>query len=238
MRKRLKLILRNRIFCLMGLLVIASPIYPAQGGLLPSLEKNGWEEIIFDDKLPNRYDTCGEDCIEIKTDSSVSMIRKPVSINLAQLPFVTWEWKIGAPVAVSDLTAKGRDDRAVAVYFTFPYDPETATFSEKLLRPFIELMRGEAAPGRMLSYVWGGFGKLGDMIKSPYFGDISSMIISRTQADPVGKWVMERFDIVADHKRAFGTTPLKVSNVLLSADSDDIGIGTQAYVRNIIFAAQ
>jgi len=64
----------------------------AQGGLLLNVEEQGWEEIIFDGKKPNRYGTCGESCVEIKTESSVLMIGRPVYINLSQLPFVTWEW--------------------------------------------------------------------------------------------------------------------------------------------------
>ena len=235
MKERSNQILR---ICLLGLLATVSSLSPAQGELSPSLEKQGWEEILFDDKQANRYDTCGEGCVEIETNSSVSMIGRAVSINLSQLPFVTWEWKIKTPVSVSDLTAKGKDDRAVALYVTFPYDPETATFSEKLFRPFVELMRGQDAPGQMLSYVWAGFGKSGDMIKSPYFGEINTMIIGRTQVDPVGEWVMERFDVAADYKRAFGTIPRMVSNVLISADSDDTGIGTHAYVRKIVFVEQ
>lgn len=237
MRKPCIHIIHISLFCLLGLLASVSLYSPAHGGLLPNLEKQGWEEILFNGKQPNRYDTCGEDCIEIKSDSSVSMIGKQVSINLSQLPFVSWEWKIEGPAIVSDLAKKGKDDRTVALYVTFPYDPATATFSEKLLRPFIEIKRGKDAPGRVLSYVWGGLGKTGDMIKSPYYGDINTMIICRTQSDPVGEWVKERFDIVADYKRAFGTAPRTVSNILLSADSDDLKTVSHAYVRNISFMA-
>jgi hypothetical protein len=138
-------------------------------------------------------------------------------------------------VTVSDLTVKGRDDRAIALYLTFPYDPDTATLSEKFLRPLFELKRGKDAPGRVMSCVWGGFGTPGDMIKSPYFSDLNTMIICWTQADPVGRWITERFDVIADYRRAFGTTPRMVSGVLLSADSDYTGAGTHAYVRNVVF---
>ncbi len=207
----------------------------AESSLSPDLAAQGWEEITFDGKLSNRYVACGADCVEIQTDASVSMIGRPVTVDLSRQSVLTWEWKIEDPVAVSDLTTKGKDDRAVAVYVTFPYDPETATFSEKLLRPVIELVRGPDAPSRMLSYVWGGFGKSGDVVESPFFGGVNAMIISRTGIDPVGSWITERFNVIADHERAFGITPIAVAHVLIGADSDDTETRNRAYVRKITF---
>ena len=109
-------------------------IAAAENDLPPELPTQGWEEITFDGKKFNRYVSCGADCIEIKTDASVSMIGRPVTADLSRVPALSWEWKVENPVVVSDLTIKGEDDRAVAVYVTFPYDPKTATLIEKLLR--------------------------------------------------------------------------------------------------------
>lgn len=203
--------------------------------LPPDLVARGWEEIAFDGKRSNRYAACGVECIEVKTDSSVSMIGRPVSEDITQRPILTWEWKIETPVYASDLTKKGEDDRSVAVYVTFPYDPETATFSERLMRPAVELMRGVDAPSRMLSYVWGGYGKPGDIVESPFFGGVNAMIISRTETDPVGSWLAERADIFADHMRVFGSAPQAVAHVLIGADSDDTETRGHAFVRNIGF---
>jgi len=210
----------------------------AEGGLPSKLTTKAWEEITFDGKRLNHYDSCGADCIEIKTDASVSMIRRPVSVDLSRFPTLSWEWKVESPVTISDLTTKGEDDRAVAVYVTFPYDPKTASLTEHLLRPVIELAGGPDAPSRMLSYVWGGFGQPGEMVESPIFGGVNVMIIIRNETDPVGGWVMERVNVVADHKRAFGITPNTTSHIMVSADSDDTGARNRAFVRNIRFVAK
>ena len=123
----------------------------------------------------------------------------------------------------------------MAVYGTFPCDPKAATLTEELLRPVIELVRCPDTPSRMLSYVWGGFGKLCEVVKSQFFGGVNAMIIIRNETDPVGDWGMERVDVVADHERAFGITPNVTSHVLVGADSDDTGTRNRAIVRNIIF---
>ena len=197
----------------------------------------GWEEIIFDGKIPNTYASCGQNCVEITTLDSVSLIGKEVGVNLSRTPILKWEWQIENPVIPSDLTAKGQDDRAAALYVTFPYDPDTATFSEKMLRPIVELARGPDAPGRVISYVWGSFGKTGDVLESPYGGAVSVMVICRNQEAPVDAWVSERFDVVADYQRFFGSIPRIVAHVLLSSDSDDTGATNRARVRNIRFNA-
>lgn len=204
----------------------------------PDLIGRGWEEITFDGKQPNRFSSCGARCIEIRTDSSVSMIGRAVSVDLSETPLLDWEWRIDAPVVQSDLTVKGADDRAVALYVTFPYDPDSASFSERLLRPIVEMARGDDAPSRVISYIWGGFGESGQVLESPFFGSVNAMIIGRNQTAPVGQWVGETIDVVADHQRIFGSEPMTAAHILLSADSDDTGVSNRAYVRNIQFRAR
>jgi len=206
--------------------------------LADELIDQGWEKITFDGKQPNRFVSCGEGCIEIETNESVSMIGLPVSADLTRMPVLNWEWRIENPVVESDLSEKGKDDRAVALYVTFPYDPETASFSEKMLRPVVEMARGADAPGRVLSYVWGGFGENGDVIESPFLGSVNAMIICRNAKAPVGRWVREEFDVLADHKRVFGFAPTTAAHILLSADSDDMGGANRALVRKIAFRAR
>lgn len=208
-----------------------------QSNFPPELIAHGWEEILFDGKRPNTYASCGEDCIEMKTDSSVSMIGRAISVDLAKMPIIRWEWKILHPVAPSDLATKGKDDRAAAVYVTFPYDPDTSSFKERMMRPIVEMIRGADTPGRVLSYVWGGFGETKDIVESPFFGGLNAMVISRNETAPVGDWLSEKFDVVADHERAFGYKPKAVSNILLSADSDDTQATNHAFIRKIEFVS-
>lgn len=224
------------IFCLSCVVPLAT-LSSDTTNLDPQITSLGWEEITFDGKRPNIYASCGENCVEIKTSGSVSMIGMKVGINLASTPFLSWDWRIESPVTPSDLTAKGQDDRAIALFVTFPYNPNTATFSEKMMRPVVELARGPDAPGRVISYVWSGFGKTGDEVKSPYGGASNVMVVCRNKEAPVGAWVSERFNVAADYQRIFGTPPHMVAHVLLSADSDDTGSANRARVRNIRFNA-
>jgi hypothetical protein len=203
--------------------------------LHPTLTSDGWKEIIFEDKNPNLYSVCGLDCIQIKTNSSVSMIGKLVTVDLGLNPVLNWEWKIEKQVKSSDLSVKGKDDRAIAIYVTFPYNPDTASLLERLKRPLLEIWRGSDTPSRGISYVWAASGVIGEVISSPYFGGSNAMIIARNGEDRVNSWITEHVDVVADHERIFGFSPTVASHLMISADSDDTGTRNQAFVKGLRF---
>ena len=207
-------------------------------GLPADLVTGQWEQMTFDGKQPNDYASCGQDCVAVSSDKSVSLIGRPAATDLRQSPVLTWEWKIARPVPVSDLTRKGGDDRPLAIYVTFPYEPETATITESLMRPLVEMARGADAPARTISYVWGGYGSPGDVVNSPYFGDVNVMVIARNQSAPIGEWLRETVDVAADHERIFGVRPARAAHVLIGADTDDIGRPNEGFVRGLMFQAK
>ena len=209
----------------------------SENSLHPSLVANGWEEIIFDNKRPNLYTVCGFGCIQTKTNSSVSMIGKLVSVDLSSNPVLNWKWKIEKQLTSSDLSVKGKDDRAIAIYVTFPYNNKTATFFDRLKRPLVEIWRGPNTPSRGISYVWATPGVTGEVISSPYFGESNVIIITRNDKDPVNTWISERVDVVADHVRIFGFAPTVAAHLMISADSDDTEAKNQAFVKELRFTA-
>tara|TARA_R110002124_G_scaffold52025_1_gene149983 strand:- start:3881 stop:4129 length:249 start_codon:yes stop_codon:yes gene_type:complete len=56
----------------------------AGGDALPAdLAARSWEQMTFDGKRANRYSACGDHCIAVDTDSSVSLIGRPAR----------WTWR-------------------------------------------------------------------------------------------------------------------------------------------------
>ena len=228
----------NKVIKVLTCLTITSCISVAGeiNSLAPGLKKQGWEEIVFDDKKPNTFSSCGQGCIEISTEMSVSMIGRTIDIDLSATPYLNWEWRVEKPLKVSDLTAKGKDDRVVALYVTFPYDSKYASFTEKLLRPMVELKRGRNAPGRVISYVWAGYGAPNQVIDSPFFGSAGAIIILRNLADKTGEWLSESVDVTSDYQRIFGMLPTRANYILIAGDGDDTKTRNQALVRGIRFS--
>ena len=75
------------------------------------------------------------------------MIQRSLKIDITKKKFLSWEWKLAVPPAASDLARKGKDDRPLAVYITFPFDYQNASMGERALRPLLEFRYGSEVPG-------------------------------------------------------------------------------------------
>ncbi|MBT4355613.1 MAG: hypothetical protein HOD13_13725 [Rhodospirillaceae bacterium] len=49
--------------------------------LSSALVSLGWQEFTFENKSPNKYSTCGLGCIEVISQSSVSMLGRSIQKN-------------------------------------------------------------------------------------------------------------------------------------------------------------
>ena len=229
-------------YFLMGSIVIAffniSGIKTVFAEVGRSVVDSGWREIEFADKKPNQFVKCGQDCIKIDSASSVSMIRRSLKIDITEKKFLSWEWKLIVPPAPSDLGKKGQDDRALAVYITFPFDEKNASISERGIRPLVELRYGKEAPGRVLSYVWASTTPIGEAVNSPFGGAQHKMIVKRNGASVLNTWLGEKVDIFADYKDSFGAEPHGVLEILISSDTDDTRTVSSGFVRRIQFSSR
>ena len=228
-------------YFLMGSIVIAyfnvSDMKTVFAEVGRSITDSGWREIQFADKKANHFVKCGQDCIKIDSASSVSMIRRSLKIDITEKKFLSWEWKLTVPPASSDLEKKGQDDRPLVVYFTFPFDEKNASISERGVRPLVELRYGKEEPGRVLSYVWASTMPIGEVVESPFGGGQHKMIVKRNSASELNIWLVEKVDIVADYKNAFGVEPKGVLEILISSDTDDTQSVSSGFVRRIQFSS-
>lgn len=228
-------------YFLMGSIVIAyfnvSDMKTVFAEVGRSITDSGWREIQFADKKANHFVKCGQDCIKIDSASSVSMIRRSLKIDITEKKFLSWEWKLTAPPAPSDLEQKGQDDRPLAVYITFPFDKKNASISERGIRHLVELRYGKEAPGRVLSYVWASTMPIGEAIESPFGGSQHKMIIKRNGASKLNTWLGEKVDVFADYKNTFGVEPEGVLEILISSDTDDTQSVSSGFVRRIQFSS-
>ena len=213
----------------------------ARAELDKALIQAGWSEFTFEDKLANRFARPDghPDVIQIDTDNSVSIAYLPFTarpVNLKRTPYLTFSWRRLGPAEDTDLTQKGGDDRTLAVYVAFPYQPERASFKERLLRPFVEASEGADAPGRVLTYLWGGGQRRGRWFENPYTGSAGWMQILQVPSDPEQVWFSHQIDVRADFKDRFGYPPPNPSYIAIAADSDDTKSMFSAQVRTLGFS--
>ena len=207
---------------------------PARPEMADALAARGWEEIVFDGFAPNRW-TAVPGGVRVASDRSVSALFRPLAADLARAPVLRWRWRVSAAPAPTDLTRKRGEDRAVAVYVGFPYEPERAGFLEALRRQAIVAMRGAEAPGRLLTYVWGGDRPRGTLLHREGEEKTGAIRVLRTPAAPVGVWLAERVDVAADFRAAFGWDPPDPTHVGIVSDSDDTGRAVEASVVDVAY---
>jgi len=195
----------------------------------------GWLEMTFAGKRENAWTATDENGIRVVSTSSVSVLYRSVDAELGETPCLSWRWRVDETMGPTNLARRGYDDRPLAVYVSFPYLPEQAGFWERFWRPFVELAKGPDAPGRVLSYVWGGYRERGETLASPYLGASGRLKILRSGDAPTERWFDERVDVAADYRRAFDAPPPDPMQVAISADSDDTDSRSVALIRNLAF---
>lgn len=202
------------------------------------LAADGWRAFTFAGLRPNRFIGHDDGTIEVVSDDSASALYRPLDVDFAAAPCLAWQWRVDEAMPPTDLRRRGRDDRPIALYVAYPYDPAHASFWESVVRAFVELFHGADAPGRIVAYAWGGFGARGQVQRSPYLQAAGGFVLLRPGRDqPDGVWLDEMVDLEADYERVFGDPANPPTQLALFADSDDTDSRSRAFVRAIRFTA-
>jgi hypothetical protein len=204
----------------------------------PDLEAAGWRELEVKGKPANRFVGHPDGSIEVISSSSVSRLYRPIEVDLDAAPVLRWRWRVDEPVPPTDLAQKGEDDTALTIYVGFPWDPDEASFTERLTRPLVEAYAGEDAPGRVLAYVFGGDHPRGEWVASPHLRSAGGMRVLRPADSPTGQWFGERVDLVEDYRTAFGEDPPDPTQIAISADADDTGSTSRGFVADLAFVGR
>jgi hypothetical protein len=209
----------------------------AQAVVAPELVAKGWRELPNPNKPENVFSAGPGGAVEVVSRNSVSTLYRPVEVDLEQRPLLTWRWRVDEAAPATDLSAKGEDDCSLAVFVGFPYDPGQASWFERMKRPLVESWVGEAAPGRVLRYVFCGAHRQGATVASPYLGGAGTIRVLRSADSPTGEWLEERVDVLADYRTAFGEAPPDPTQVAIQADTDNTRSASRASVADLAFVS-
>lgn len=209
-----------------------SPTARIAAALDPNLEADGWREMKFRDKPENRYRLDSDGSILVESRASVSVAWRDLRADPLRTPILRWRWRLERAVPATDLTRKGGDDRSLSVYLAFTWMPERASLLERSVRAILGSLAGQELPGRLLTYVWGGDGRADGWFDNPYLPTGAKLRVLRDGTAPLGVWLEERVDVLADYRAAFGEDPPTVERIGVGADSDDTASEASGPVRD------
>lgn len=224
MRRRAALLLLLALSCpapAADSLAIARFSAAAPGGL-----PEGWEPFSFA-RFPRHTDyrlasDAGVTVLRAEAEASVSALLRPVRADPRALPLLRWTWKVENLLAKSDIRRKDGDDFPARIYVLFDYDPDRLSFADRSRILLARVIYGAQVPAAALCYVWDNRTAPGTILPNAYT-DRVRMVVVRSGAADLGRWVAEERDLARDFRAAFGEDPPMISGIAVGADTDNTG---------------
>ncbi len=155
-----------------------------------------------------------------ESSASASALVYEKEFDVYDYPRAQWRWRVDAFSLDGDPRKKSGDDYPLRVYFLFHYDPETASFTEKIKYGLAKTIYGKYPPHSTLSYVWSYRADSTPVYPSPYTEKAKIIVLQQGGAQ-TGKWVMQEVDVVEDYRKAFGQPPPSTASIAVMNDSDN-----------------
>lgn len=193
------------------------------------VDAGAWHLITFPHLSATRF-TVTPEGVKVAADKSSGLLVRRLNPGVAAKT-ATWKWRVDVPVPATDLTRKGKDDRALAVHFWFAAEKKPNFWAR--LGGLVRNQRGLPTTGHALSYTWGGDAAIGAVLPNPFLKNDGAIIILRPASEPTGVWRSEAVNLAADYRRIFGADAPPLVAVALSGDSDDTGTMSVGWVKEL-----
>lgn len=188
-----------------------------------------WMQLDVPNRSAARFTFDGAGTLKVQTDTSVAFLYRPVTAAPSPLPrSLSWRWQLDRAFPHTDLTAKGKDDRPLAIHLWFS-DPDQPSVFGPLSGLF-----GYPHITHTLTYVLGGDHRPGSVFTNPYY-DRGAILVLRGKAAKTGRWYTEMRNIERDIEASFPTMPASktLKYIAVSADTDDTGGASHARVADL-----
>ena len=138
-------------------------------------------------------------CVHLKSDKSSFALEHSVDVDPAQLPYLSWRWKVARLPAGGDFRRSGTDDQAAQVLVAF-------------------------ADRTVISYIWDSNAPKG-AAQNAGFIPLAHVfaIVCESGAAALNQWVGETHNVALDYERAYGRRVPRVKGLRLQINSQHTG---------------
>lgn len=224
----------------MAALVGSSPPIWVGRFLSPGPPPSPWQMVKLSSERPTRYRVAvvaGKVALEASVDRSMSLMARPVQVDLAKTPIMCWRWYVDGPVMKANMRKRSGDDYAARVYVAFDMPDKALSQGTRLKLRMARGMFGRHIPDAAVVYVWDNMHAVGTARKSSYT-DRSQLVVAETGGGRAGTWVSERADLASDFARAFDRRPGSPVQLAVAADGDNTNSRGHAAFADIHFVAR
>ena len=176
----------------------------------------------------------GVPAIEATADGSMTLLARPVEVDLFRTPILCWSWRVDAPLIKADMAKKSGDDYAARVYVAFKLPASMIDFITRAKLGLARTIYGDAVPDAALNYVWDNRYPI-ETYRPNAYTDRTQMIVVESGAAKAGVWVTERRDLLSDFKLGFGTDQGEVTLLAVASDTDNTAEKARAGFADLHF---
>ena len=197
-----------------------------------------WQIIQFDKSIPStQYKITTWDnviAVEAKANASMSLLARPISVDLRHTPVLCWRWRIDEPLKTANMATKSGDDYAARVYLAFSLPPDKISFLTKAKLKLARAIYGKHVPDIAINYVWDNRYPIGTQ-RSNAYTERTQMMVLRSGSNHAGKWVTERRNIVRDAIQILNIDRFRLTLLAVAADTDNTGEYAHSGFANLHF---
>jgi hypothetical protein len=150
-------------------------------------------------------------CLHLKSVGASFGLERKVDIVPAQMPYLTWRWKVTQLPAGGDFRRSTTDDQAAQVLVAFD-DNRVITYIWDSSAP-----KGTAQPARSFPFL-----------------HIFAVVCESGAAD-ANRWVAESRNVAADYQHAYGRSAPRVKGLRLQINSQHTGTVAESYFGEVAF---
>lgn len=197
----------------------------------------GWRlHVTRPDKPVTRYGLQridGRTALHAVAESATSGVRCDVDIDLAQRPWLRWDWRVDALPAEATAADDDADDSPARLVLGFAGDMGRLALRDRLFGDQVELFTGQVLPFATLCYTWDGQVPAGTVLPYARSGRIRYLVAESGSAN-IGRWLSYRRNLVEDFQRVYGEPPGRLIGVGVLTDSDDLKGRAEAWYGDLV----
>ncbi len=150
-------------------------------------------------------------CLRLKSVNSSFGLERNVDVDPADMPYLTWRWKVAQLPQGGDFRRASTDDQAAQVLVAF-------------------------ADRRVLSYIWDTTAPKGTSQNAGFIPLVRVFaIVCESGGAGLNQWMSETHDMAADYQRAYGKAAPHVKGLRIQINSQHTGTSAESYFGEVAF---
>jgi Protein of unknown function (DUF3047) len=150
-------------------------------------------------------------CLHLKSANASFGLERNLDVDLSQMPYLTWTWKVAKLPPGGDFRRAATDDQAAQVL---------VAFSDR----------------RILSYIWDSTAPKGTAQSASFIPLVHIFdIVCESGIAAANQWISENHNVAVDYQHAYGKPPSRVKGLRIQINSQHIGAMAESYFGDVAF---